>query len=139
MIIKVIGSSAGGGFPQWNCNGPQCRAVRRGDANFARRTQSSIAVSADGRDWLIVLVNEDAHRHMGVEVCGLEAGDGLRFDLLYGAETVTVERGCFITRMLPYEVKVFATGRRWETAMRDGRDFSHDACEVAARRRADAG
>ena len=59
MIIKVIGSSAGGGFPQWNCNGPQSRAVRRGDADFARRTQSSIAVSANGRDWLICNASPD--------------------------------------------------------------------------------
>jgi len=59
MIIKIIGSSAGGGFPQWNCNGPQSRAVRRGDAGFASRTQSSIAVSANGRDWAVFNASPD--------------------------------------------------------------------------------
>lgn len=59
MIIKIIGSSAGGGFPQWNCNGPQSRAVRRGEAAFSRRTQSSIAVSANGTDWALFNASPD--------------------------------------------------------------------------------
>lgn len=46
MKIKVLGSAAGGGFPQWNCNAPLSRAVREGHAGFLARTQSSIAVSA---------------------------------------------------------------------------------------------
>jgi len=64
MIIKVIGSSAGGGFPQWNCNGPQCRAVRRGEAAFASRNQSSIAVSADGRDWVLFNASPDIRQQI---------------------------------------------------------------------------
>jgi pyrroloquinoline quinone biosynthesis protein B len=59
MRIQVLGSSAGGGFPQWNCNCPNCDGVRRGTLRAAARTQSSIALSADGRDWLLVNASPD--------------------------------------------------------------------------------
>ena len=59
MRIQVLGSSAGGGFPQWNCNCPNCEGVRRGTVSATPRTQSSIAVSADGTDWLLVNASPD--------------------------------------------------------------------------------
>lgn len=93
------------------------------DDDEPRSKGVSITVRRNGKEWLLALVNEDDHRHMGVEVSGLDAVNGLLLDLLYGAETVTVEHGGFITRMQPHEVKVFATGREWETAPRLGRDF----------------
>jgi len=74
-----------------------------------------------GGDWLVVLVNEDDRPHMGVVVTGLRGPS--RVELLYGSETATVRGGEFVTRLMPYEVKVFATGRRWESARRAGRDF----------------
>ncbi|PRD41459.1 pyrroloquinoline quinone biosynthesis protein PqqB [Phyllobacterium phragmitis] len=48
MHLKIIGSAAGGGFPQWNCNYRLSRAVRDGQPGFQPRTQSSLAASADG-------------------------------------------------------------------------------------------
>jgi pyrroloquinoline quinone biosynthesis protein B len=59
MKIKVLGSSAGGGFPQWNCNCRNCDGVRNGTLNARRRTQSSIVVSANGEDWLLVNASPD--------------------------------------------------------------------------------
>lgn len=59
MKIKVLGSSAGGGFPQWNCNCPRCDGVRRGTIKASRRTQSSIAVTSNGEDWLLVNASPD--------------------------------------------------------------------------------
>jgi pyrroloquinoline quinone biosynthesis protein B len=59
MKIKVLGSSAGGGFPQWNCNCRNCDGVRNGTLAAQRRTQSSIAVSANGEDWLLVNASPD--------------------------------------------------------------------------------
>jgi hypothetical protein len=67
-----------------------------------------------GRDWLIVLVNEDDRMQFGVEVSGLDALNGVEFVLLYGDETATVNGGELITRMKPHEVKAFATDRKWE-------------------------
>jgi len=57
--IHVLGSAAGGGFPQWNCNCPQCSAVRAGSAHHVARTQSSIAVCANDTDWLLVNASPD--------------------------------------------------------------------------------
>ncbi len=59
MKIKVLGSSAGGGFPQWNCNCRNCDGLRRGTVKARPRTQSSIAVSADGADWLLINASPD--------------------------------------------------------------------------------
>ena len=59
MRIRVLGSSAGGGFPQWNCNCANCAGVRAGTLNARPRTQSSIAVTADGTDWLLVNASPD--------------------------------------------------------------------------------
>ena len=77
---------------------------------------------ADG-DWVIILVNEDNRTYMGVEVTGIGPLNGRDLELLYGVEKITVEQGELITRIKPFEVKVFATNRRWETRLREGRDF----------------
>lgn len=59
MKLKVLGSAAGGGFPQWNCNCPMCDGVREGSINAQARTQSSIAVSSDGLDWVLFNASPD--------------------------------------------------------------------------------
>ena len=47
MRITILGSAAGGGFPQWNCNCRNCAGVRSGSVRAKPRTQSSIFVQAD--------------------------------------------------------------------------------------------
>ena len=64
MRIIVLGSAAGGGFPQWNCNCANCRAVRNGAPGYTPRTQSSLAVSADGADWLLLNASPDLRAQM---------------------------------------------------------------------------
>jgi len=59
MFIVVLGSAAGGGFPQWNCNAPTSKGVREGALNAKPRTQASIAISADGANWLLVNASPD--------------------------------------------------------------------------------
>lgn len=59
MWLRILGSAAGGGFPQWNCNCAQCAAVRRQSTRCTPRTQSSVAVSADYRSWTIVNASPD--------------------------------------------------------------------------------
>ncbi len=56
--IRVLGSAAGGGFPQWNCNCPNCAAYRQGRLQGRARTQSSIAVSG-GASWALVNASPD--------------------------------------------------------------------------------
>ena len=59
MWLRVLGSAAGGGFPQWNCGCPGCDAVRTGSRPARPRTQSSLAVSADQRRWFLVNASPD--------------------------------------------------------------------------------
>lgn len=53
MHIHILGSAAGGGFPQWNCNCRMCHGLRSGSIQASPRTQSSIAVSSNGEDWVL--------------------------------------------------------------------------------------
>jgi len=79
MRIKVLGSGAGGGFPQWNCNCANCRAVRAGAPGFAPRTQSSLAVSANGADWLLLNASPDLREQISATPeLAPGADDGLR-------------------------------------------------------------
>jgi pyrroloquinoline quinone biosynthesis protein B len=57
--VRVLGSAAGGGYPQWNCGCPQCRAVRTGSRPCVPRSQSSIAVSADRKQWFLFNASPD--------------------------------------------------------------------------------
>jgi pyrroloquinoline quinone biosynthesis protein B len=57
VLLRVLGSAAGGGSPQWNCGCPVCAAVRSGAG--PARTQSSVAVSADGRRWFLINASPD--------------------------------------------------------------------------------
>ena len=59
MHIRVLGSAAGGGFPQWNCNCRQCAGLRNGSLRAQRRTQSSIALSDNGVDWVLCNASPD--------------------------------------------------------------------------------
>lgn len=59
MKIRVLGSGAGGGFPQWNCNCNNCQRLRHNDMNGKARTQSSIAVSSDNINWLLINASPD--------------------------------------------------------------------------------
>ncbi|WP_326836359.1 pyrroloquinoline quinone biosynthesis protein PqqB [Amycolatopsis rhabdoformis] len=57
MWLRVLGSAAGGGSPQWNCGCEVCTAVRAGAAPV--RTESSVAVSADHRRWFLLNASPD--------------------------------------------------------------------------------
>jgi pyrroloquinoline quinone biosynthesis protein B len=59
MRVKILGSAAGGGFPQWNCACPNCRSVRAGTFNGKARTQTQVAISADGREWFLLGASPD--------------------------------------------------------------------------------
>lgn len=64
MHIHVMGSGAGGGFPQWNCNCNNCKGVREGTVKASPRTQSSIAISSDGVDWILFNASPDIKKQM---------------------------------------------------------------------------
>ena len=64
MLIRILGSAAGGGFPQWNCNCPSCRAVREARAGVHSLTQSSIAVRATDGPWFLVNASPDVRQQL---------------------------------------------------------------------------
>ncbi len=59
MHVRILGSGAGGGFPQWNCNCKNCRALREGSFKGSARTQSSITVSHDNEKWVLFNASPD--------------------------------------------------------------------------------
>lgn len=59
MFIQILGSAAGGGFPQWNCNCSNCAGLRAGTLRGLARTQSSIAISDNGVDWILCNASPD--------------------------------------------------------------------------------
>ena len=59
MRIQILGSAAGGRFPQWNCGCGNCVAVREGKFSGKARTQSQLALSADGSTWFLAGASPD--------------------------------------------------------------------------------
>jgi pyrroloquinoline quinone biosynthesis protein B len=59
MQVKILGSAAGGGFPQWNCACPNCRSLRAGTFHGKPRTQTQVAISADSRSWFLLGASPD--------------------------------------------------------------------------------
>jgi pyrroloquinoline quinone biosynthesis protein B len=73
--VRILGSAAGGGFPQWNCRCPTCEAARTRDG--ARpRTQSSVAIRGADGPWFLANASPDLRQQLE----GLAAGpaDGVR-------------------------------------------------------------
>jgi len=65
MLIKVLGSAAGGGFPQLNCNCRNCADARLGKPGLHPRTQSSLAISRDGQTWVLLNASPDLRQQVG--------------------------------------------------------------------------
>jgi pyrroloquinoline quinone biosynthesis protein B len=124
MLIKVLGSAAGGGFPQINCNCRNCADARAGKRGLARRTQSSLAVSRDGAAWALLNASPDLRqqvadtpelaaqpeggiRHSPIKAVALTNGD---VDHLTGL--LSLREGFAFT--------VYATGRVLETLAANG-------------------
>jgi pyrroloquinoline quinone biosynthesis protein B len=59
MQVKILGSAAGGAFPQWNCACTNCRAVRAGTFRGKSRTQTQVAITENGRSWFLLGASPD--------------------------------------------------------------------------------
>lgn len=77
MKVRVLGSGAGGGFPQWNCNCQNCRGLRSGEINATARTQSSIAVSSDDSNWVLFNASPDIRTQIEA-FAGIQPKIGIR-------------------------------------------------------------
>ncbi len=75
----VVGAAAGGGLPQWNCNAPNSAAYWRSGGSAPSASQSSLAVSGDGRDWALLNASPDIRAQiMARAALQPRAGAGLR-------------------------------------------------------------
>lgn len=77
MKIIVLGAAAGGGFPQWNSNAPACNRARADDFAAPSRTQASIAISGNGRDWYLLNASPDLRQQIN-QTPELHPRSGLR-------------------------------------------------------------
>jgi pyrroloquinoline quinone biosynthesis protein B len=75
VIVRVLGSAAGGGFPQWNCRCETCEAARAG-TRAKPRTQSSLAIRGREGPWFLVNASPDARQQL--EQLAPVAVDGVR-------------------------------------------------------------
>src|SRR5919106_664832 len=64
MFVRVLGSAAGGGLPQWNCNCLNCAIARHRMSGVKPRTQTSVAVSADGQKWTLLNASPDVREQI---------------------------------------------------------------------------
>ncbi len=79
MLVRVLGSAAGGGFPQWNCACLNCADVREGIEGLKARSQSSITVSVDGENWCLLNASPDLREQLAkFDKLSPQPGKGLR-------------------------------------------------------------
>lgn len=64
MYVRLLGTAAGGGVPQWNCNCAQCHGSRQRTLQVYPRTQSSVALSADGQHWFLLNASPDIRQQI---------------------------------------------------------------------------
>ncbi|MCB1900523.1 pyrroloquinoline quinone biosynthesis protein PqqB [Cognatazoarcus halotolerans] len=112
MKILVLGSAAGGGFPQWNCNCHNCAGVRAGDPRFRARTQSSIAISADGVHWALINASPDIlaqlKQHPELQPARMLRDSGISAVILVDAQ-IDHTTGLFMLRERASQLPVWCT------------------------------
>jgi pyrroloquinoline quinone biosynthesis protein B len=64
LRFLVLGAAAGGGLPQWNCNCANCAAARDVSSGLRPQTQSSLAVSLDGENWVVFNASPDIRQQI---------------------------------------------------------------------------
>lgn len=108
LTAIVLGSAAGGGFPQWNCRCPTCRLAWAGDARVRPRTQASLAVSADGENWLLINASPDLPQQLrqskALHPRAAMRGSPIKAVVLTGAEIDQVAGLLSLREREPFEI-----------------------------------
>ena len=120
MRIRVLGSAAGGGFPQWNCHCDTCEAARTG-VRARPRTQSSLAIRGGEGPWFLVNASPDARQQLEALTPGQV--DGVRAPPIAGVLLTDAEidhtAGLLLLRESQEPVRVFGD-QGVEQALRRG-------------------
>lgn len=122
MKVKLLGTAAGGGFPQWNCWCPTCRVARTDPSRARPRTQSSIAVSADGERWFLLNASPDVRQQL--EAILPPRVEGARFVPIEGVVLTDAELDHTLGLALlreARELRVYATEAVRRTLEQDSR------------------
>jgi pyrroloquinoline quinone biosynthesis protein B len=90
MHLRILGSAAGGGFPQWNCACRNCRAVRAGSFQGKARTQAQVAVSGNGRSWFLLGGSPDLRQQIEATPA-LQPSEGVRQSPIAGVVLASVD------------------------------------------------
>jgi pyrroloquinoline quinone biosynthesis protein B len=69
MLLRTLGTAAGGAFPQWNCACRNCAGVRNGTLRAKRRSQTQVAISADGQSWILLGASPDLRAQIESDPC----------------------------------------------------------------------
>ena len=119
MRVRVLGSAAGGGFPQWNCHCETCEAARAG-VRARPRTQSSLAIQGEDGPWFLVNASPDARQQL--ETLAFPPADGVRTAPIAGVLLTDAEidhtAGLLLLRESGTPVRVFGSAGV-ERALRD--------------------
>ncbi len=113
MKFLVLGSAAGGGLPQWNCNCDNCQRARAGDPVAKSRSQSSLAVSVDGENWFLLNASPDL-RDQIANTPALHPKTGKRHSPIQGAVLTNADVdhiGGLLTLRESQELNIYATPR----------------------------
>ncbi len=90
MRVKILGSAAGGAFPQWNCACTNCRALRAGTFRGKPRNQTQVAITEDGRTWFLLGASPDLRAQIEATP-ELHPRDGLRQSPISGLVLANAE------------------------------------------------
>ncbi len=146
MQLKILGSAAGGGFPQWNCGCRNCRLLREGRLHATPRTQAQLAISSDGVNWFFLNASPDLRAQIeatpelhprkgarsspiaGVVLTGADLDQVLGLLLLRELQSLRVYATASVRKLLREDNSVFAAlsqipdQTRW-TDIVPGEDF----------------
>jgi pyrroloquinoline quinone biosynthesis protein B len=118
--VRVLGSAAGGGYPQWNCHCRVCDAARAG-ARARPRTQSSLAIRAENEPWFLVNASPDLRQQL--ETLDARGADGVRAPPIAGVLLTDAEidhtAGLLLMRESAAPIRVYGSAGV-ERALRDG-------------------
>jgi pyrroloquinoline quinone biosynthesis protein B len=122
MRVRVLGSAAGGGFPQWNCHCGMCEAARTG-VRARPRTQSSLAIRGVEGPWFLVNASPDLRQQLETGLDPPARIDGVRVPPIAGVLLTDAEidhtAGLLLLRECATPVRVFGDAGV-ERALRDG-------------------
>ena len=120
MRVRVLGSAAGGGYPQWNCHCETCEAARAG-VRARPRTQSSLAIRGDDGPWFLVNASPDLRQQL--ETLAAERANGVRAAPVAGIFLTDAEidhtAGLLLLRESAAPVRVYGAAGV-ERALREG-------------------